>query len=441
MRRERSRRRAPPMPTPPQRSAYEVLGVPPTASQDEIKKKYRELARKYHPDANQNNPSAAAIFAQISTAYKTLSDPVTRADHDMELAEQARRKEFAARQQAARSGSSPSRTSSTSGVDQRGYAPPRTGTGANSAASAAAANRAAQSVRLSDEARAAFHRGKFVEARTRAEEALRMNSRNAVAYEIIGDVFRLQGKTEQAMNMYSMALQINPRNPQVMQRLERMARSAGGNSDHSAQRVFFDNRADDYDRPRYNGPTRSDGVTPRSSLATDEKRSLALFITGFIGYSGIFLMLLYAALFPGEAPRGAPLVQVVSNWNATILTLMGLSGLVLGATMTITGAIRRIEDELLLSRVGNVPVGLIIVVLSVLNFYLAAIVYTVIALVQDSFTPTMRRTFGAVIFVVVALASAYSPDHLQVLLMGGNVVFLTFVIGWLLGDVFRPSNL
>jgi curved DNA-binding protein CbpA len=427
------------MPTPPQRSAYEVLGVPPTASQDEIKKKYRELARKYHPDANQNNPSAAAIFGQISSAYKTLSDPMTRADHDAELAEQARRKEFAARQQAARSGS-PSSTS-TSGVGQRGYAPPRSGAGTNSAANATAANRAAQSVRLSDDARAAFHRGKFVEARTRAEEALRMNSRNAVAYEIIGDVFRLQGKTEQAMNMYSMALQINPRNPQVMQRLERMARSAGGNSDHSAQRVFFDNRPDDYDRPRYSGPTRSDGVTPRSSLVTEEKRSLALFMVGFIGYAGVFLMLLYAALFPGEAPRGAPLIQAVSTWNATILTLMGLSGLVLGATMTITGAIRRIEDELLLSRVGHMPVGLIIVVLSVLNFYLAAIVYTIIALMQDSFTPTMRRVFGAVAFVVVVLASAYSPGHLQVLLMGGNVVFLTFVIGWLLGDVFRPSNL
>jgi curved DNA-binding protein CbpA len=116
------------MPTSPSsRSAYDILGVPPTASQDDIKKKYRELARKYHPDANQNNPSAAAIFGQISTAYKTLSDPMTRAEHDAELAEQQRRKEFAARQQAARQQGTRAATGAGSPgtVGQRGYAPPK----------------------------------------------------------------------------------------------------------------------------------------------------------------------------------------------------------------------------------------------------------------------------------------------------------------------------
>jgi curved DNA-binding protein CbpA len=429
----------------PQRSAYEILGVEPTASAEEIKKRYRELARKYHPDANQKNPSAAAVFAQISTAYKTLTDPDARAVHDAELAEKERRAQFAAQRQASASGNGAANGANNSGMGStagRGYAPSASGT----ATANAGANRAAQSARLIEEARAAFNRGKFVEARAHAENALRLNSRNAVAYEVLGDVFRLQGKSEQAMNMYSMSLQINPHNPPVMNRLERMAQSAGTSSDHSAQRVFFDNRADDYAAPRYGGPgaTRSDGQTPRSSFLPEEKRSLGLLLVGFIGYAGVFLMLMYAAMYPGDAPRGAPLIRAVSEWNGTILTLLGLCGLVLGATMTITGAIRRIEDELLLSGIGRggnyFPLGLVIVVLSVLNFYLAAAVYTVVALMQESFTQSMRRVFGVVLFVVVVLAGAYSPGHIQVLLWGGNVTFLAFVIGWLLGDAFRPSN-
>lgn len=55
------------------RDPYEVLGVPRSASQDEIKKAYRALSRKYHPDANVNNPNkdqAEAKFKEIQQAYE-----------------------------------------------------------------------------------------------------------------------------------------------------------------------------------------------------------------------------------------------------------------------------------------------------------------------------------------------------------------------------------
>jgi DnaJ-class molecular chaperone len=64
------------------RDPYQVLGVAKTASADEIKKKYRQLAKKLHPDLNPGNAEAAAKFKDISAAYDLLSDPQKRARFD-----------------------------------------------------------------------------------------------------------------------------------------------------------------------------------------------------------------------------------------------------------------------------------------------------------------------------------------------------------------------
>ncbi|EDX87469.1 chaperone protein DnaJ [Synechococcus sp. PCC 7335] len=63
------------------RDYYETLGVSRSAEQDEIKRAYRKLARKYHPDVNQD-PGAEETFKEVSRAYEVLSEPEVRARYD-----------------------------------------------------------------------------------------------------------------------------------------------------------------------------------------------------------------------------------------------------------------------------------------------------------------------------------------------------------------------
>jgi curved DNA-binding protein len=64
------------------RDYYEILGVTRAAKEDEIKKSYRKLARKYHPDLNPNNKQAEEKFKEIQEAYEVLSDSEKRQKYD-----------------------------------------------------------------------------------------------------------------------------------------------------------------------------------------------------------------------------------------------------------------------------------------------------------------------------------------------------------------------
>ena len=61
---------------------YSTLGVSKNATDDEIKKAYRQMTLKYHPDRNQDDPGAADQFKKIAAAYEVLSDSKKKAEYD-----------------------------------------------------------------------------------------------------------------------------------------------------------------------------------------------------------------------------------------------------------------------------------------------------------------------------------------------------------------------
>ena len=65
-----------------ERDFYEVLGVSRDASTDDIKKAYRKLAMKYHPDRNEGGKDAEEKFKEVSEAYDVLRDPQKRSAYD-----------------------------------------------------------------------------------------------------------------------------------------------------------------------------------------------------------------------------------------------------------------------------------------------------------------------------------------------------------------------
>ena len=232
-----------------QRNYYEVLGIPPGATTDQIKKKYRELARKFHPDVVQDKVLGQRVFSQINQAYRILADPERREQYNSQLAaasappprvaqpapSQARpaapaQQATPPRPQAAM----PSRPQATSqpqagAVGQQTVRPQPTGAPqarpAAPAAQPGSAQKAQAMAGLLSNADNAIMAGKFIEARIFCVKVLEIDPKNVRALEIMGDALVGMGKPEDAAVQYRNALAITP-SSMIQSKLNRLEQAA-----------------------------------------------------------------------------------------------------------------------------------------------------------------------------------------------------------------------
>lgn len=358
---------------------YRILGLPPDAEPAQVKQRYRELVRKYHPDVAQDKTLGHQTFVSIQEAYRVLSDPLRRSEYDRRT---ARKLETP----------SPSSQSSpgarhTAGSDVE---------------------------RLLSDAQVAFVRKQMSEAERCCRRVLHVQPNNAQAYAILGDIYTAVNRTDDALTQYSYALQHNPNDLEVVRKLTRLR-------EHERRKVERMIR-----RPR-------SGSGLRLSL---------------LGVGWALAAYLYV-LSIREGPvldQFAPFSHIPDTVLMPTLAAAALFGLLLGV-MQLIG---RFDDEMLFTSRGHslsggaVPAGLLVPLASIVSFYLAGLLYIIIALGQDRFSDSVAKAFG----VVLASTFFFAAPHInsdasggmlpQMLLWVTGPSFAAFCFGWLVADVLRP---
>lgn len=372
------------------RDHYEILGVARTATPEQIKKRYRLLVRRHHPDVAADKLLAKSAFIEISEAYHTLINPDRRVIYDSKLAADAPRVD--------------------AGRPERGGQTRQ----ARRPTHSASPNAVAEARRMVSDAQVAFARGQFRDAELLCKQAHRTDHRNIKAYVILGDIYHIQGQDDAAAGEYTVAVQLDPKNREIADKLNRILRHQGRYTD---------------------------------AVAREERHAALKIGLSLIGLSVIGFMFVMLNASPGrpmEWPH--PFTGLIGLWSKSLIFVLALGGAVAGFLLTVTENVEPLGEELVFSGVKAMgvrqhvyPIGLILVLFNVVSFYVAVGVYTVIALVQDSLSKSVYRSFAATFAVVLLAALAYEPGRAQVLVWGGNVAFPAVLFGWMIGDIFRPG--
>lgn len=345
---------------------YQILGVEPTASGEEIKRRFRELVRRYHPDVHPDKLFSHEVFRQILEAYKVLGDPEKRRLYD---ASRKEKKTFAVQVEV------PSRPP----VDIEG---------------------------LLLRAEIALIRGNLKEAIELCNEVLRKDPKNAFAYNLLGDIFRAQGKIKEAIEMFSYAVQFDPHKPIYAEKLNRLLKGEG--------KVVVEKREE-----------------------IKVRRGFNPILLG-MGFLSLVPIVWWIRGNPGEAIRNFPF----ANFSLNLIIALCLSGLALGFFSGCSRFLRPHDEELIfaLSWIGKgyIPLGMILCIFALGSFWGSLFLYIILSAIQEHSSPSVWKAYGFSFLAVLVLAISLPLLWKSILLWGGNFVFPFFLLGWLIGDIFRP---
>ena len=447
---------------------YQILGLASTTNPEEIKKRYRELARRYHPDVNPD-PAASQKIKAVNEAYHTLSDPDRRALYDAHriLSQPAApRPSGSARStsppngapgathrpqstrpadnpRTAGTGSSRPYTGARAGFNGFGRTPPDDGPkeAPRSASTAQTARKPAGREApskgptvnsLLSEAQLAFVNRRYREAEALCGQALELDRRNGTVYELLGDIYARRGQTESATTAYSYAIQFSPRNYSIHSKLDRIM---GRHEGHEA------------------GPTLARPVAvPRPAWGglADSRRDLTLSLFSVVLLAAFAGMLVWLHYHIGEAVSTLPWLTLLSP---NLLLVAVSDGLVAGILLAFYGGMRPISEELVrhetpqkgiaqTHRSGPISLVMLLGLFSIVLFYLSAAVYFGIGMIYGKLSHSLLRAYltAGVLVALFSFAASDTNPHFSVGSVAayvGNVLFPALLVGWALGDRIR----
>ena len=248
-----------------QRNYYEVLGIPQGATTDQIKKKYRELARQFHPDVVKDKNHGQRVFSQINQAYRVLGDAERRAQYNSTLAT------------AASNGTS-NGTAHTQTAPAQPASRPQNGTNgtapqarpAETSGQTGSAQKTQAITGLLGNADNAIMAGKPVEARAFCMKVLEIDPKHVRALEILGDALGQMGQREEAAVQYRKALQITPSHS-IQAKLTRIEQAGPSNRTIPPSQTLPSSAA----RPAAPAPARS--AAPAAATAAAAEKAGGLF--------------------------------------------------------------------------------------------------------------------------------------------------------------------
>ena len=440
----------------PQTDYYALMGLNPKASHEEIKKRYRELARRYHPDVN-HNPDAAHKIKTINEAYHVLGDPDRRADYEANRLYQTPIVRPTATATAPHPDPVGQRASSSETSGPRSFRatpstpPPSQRPAAEAdydgfgrvikeasrrAASEMAANtnstrrtaaqrqseEAATHVKqMVSEAQLEYINRRYTKAEKLCRQAIKLDNHNAVAYELLGDCARKLGDTEAAIQAYSYAIQMNPRNQSVQVNLDRLT---GGSSKHAPG----------------GGPTMARSVYV--PLVERLGRDVIVHVAGGLSILAVLALFCLVYLFPGSA--------WIADLSPNILAALALSGLLGGFLLALYGGMRPQSRELAIKADWHspMPLNVVLALLALAWSGVSFLVYVIVAVTQNRVSASVLRAYALTLFLSVLFVLIYhplnTPEHgdfsMITALFAGNLLLPTILAGWNLGDHLRLGD-
>ncbi|HWA83541.1 MAG TPA: DnaJ domain-containing protein [Fimbriimonadaceae bacterium] len=363
---------------------YEVLGVKTESTAEEIRSAYRKLVLQHHPDRS-SDPKSKSLFLAASEAYQVLGDRDRRKEYDSRLAIE---KKLGERKGTVRQKASPA---------------PR--------------QQPTPSARLAEikldvnRLNTLFSRGNFVEAEILARSVLEKDARQPVPYAVLGDLARMSGNKKEAIRMYALALQYDPRNPAYQRRYD----------DLVEQPIAV-----------VQSPTRA----PSRSEPRQNSMFAPLFGLGLVLIACIYV------IFSRENPI-VPHIPFISTWTFGLIAMLFLSGAILGSCMSLDNLLDSVHS-MGTTALGKMSPTVALATIAAVSFWAATAMYVVIGLIRQSFNLTTSRVIACVVAGTCLLSIAGEAtgqiSGVQVFVWGGNVVYIGVLCGWIVADALKTAN-